>query len=170
MAKGYFEKAALYLTGALPESYLEQPVDDIDNSSINYIKNAYANFKIGNLDKFYNAVIDDTFIEDNEEIIEELDLNDYDYTIVGKVDIKEFIKLTKIVIKVEEAKGLGVSESKILLNIIKELWDYKKTQGENKKEKIKKYIDRLYNLISSHISYMEYYPLCLSLYNCVENL
>lgn len=170
LAKWYFEKAALYLTGALPESYLEQPVDDIDNSSINYIKNAYANFKIGNLDKFYNAIIDDTFIEDNEEIIEELDLNDYDYTIVGKVDIKEFINLTKMVIKVEEAKGLGASETKILLNIIKELWGYKKTQEENKKEKIKKYIDRLYNLISNHIGYMEYYPLCLSLYNCVENL
>lgn len=170
LAKNYLEKVALYLTGALPENYLEQPVDDIDNSSINYIKNAYVNFKIGNLEGFYNAIIDDAFIEDNEEIIEELDLNEYDYTIVGEVSIKEFIKLTKMVIKVEEAKGQGVVESKILLNIIKELWDYKKTYDESKKEKIKKYIDKLYNSISNHVSYIEYYPLCLDLYKCIENL
>ena len=170
LAKEYFEKAALYLPGALPEMYEEQPVDDIDNSSINYIRNAYANFKIGNLDGFYNAEIDDTFIEDNEEIIEELDLNEFDYTTVYNVTINEFINLTKIIIKVEEAKGLGVKENKILLNIIKELWAYKKTGDELNKEKIKKNIDKLYNLISNHFTYIEYYPLCLSLYNYIENI
>ena len=170
LAKEYFEKAVLYLPGALPEMYEEQPVNDIDNSSINYIRNAYANFKIGNLDKFYNAEIDDTFIEDNEEIIEELDLNEFDYTTVYDMNINHFIKLTKIIIKVEEAKGLGVKENKILLNIIKELWAYKKTGNELKKEKIRKNIDKLYNLISNHFTYIEYYPLYLSLYNSIESI
>lgn len=170
LAKEYFKKAALYLPGALPEMYEEDSVNDIDNSSINYIRNAYANFKIGNLDGFYNAEIDDTFIEDNEEIIEELDLNEFDYTTVYNITIKEFINLTKLIIKVEEAKGLGVKENKILLNIIKELWAYKKTEDELKKDKIKKNIDKLYNLISNHFTYIEYYPLCLSLYNSIENI
>ena len=67
--------------------YEEDSVNDIDNSSINYIRNAYVNFKIGNLDGFYNAEIDDTFIEDNEEIIEELDLNEFDYTTVYNLSL-----------------------------------------------------------------------------------
>ena len=170
LAKEYFKKAALYLPGALPEMYEEESINDIDNSSINYIRNAYTNFRIGNLDGFYNAEIDDTFIEDNGEIIEELDLNEFDYTTVYNVTIKEFINLTKLIIKVEEAKGLGVKENKILLNIIKELWTYKKTVDELKKDKIKKNIDKLYNLISNHFAYIEYYPLCLSLYNSIENI
>ena len=170
LAKEYFKKAALYLPGALPEMYEEESINDIDNSSINYIRNAYANFRIGNLDGFYNAEIDDTFIEDNEEIIEELDLNEFDYTTVYNVTIKEFINLTKLIIKVEEAKGLGVKENKILLNIIKELWEYKQTKDELKRDKIKKNINKLYNLISNNFTYIEYYPLCLSLYNSIESI
>lgn len=170
IAKKYFEKAAVYLPGCLLENYDQQPVDDIDNSALNHIRNLYANFKLGNSNEIYSPIIDDAYIDEYEEMLEEIDLNEYDYTFVSKSKTKDAIKLIRLILKIEKAKGLGVSENTILFNIIKEILAYEKTGDSFKKEKIKKALDKLYNSISNHLVYMEYYPIYLDVYNYIEKL
>ncbi|MEG2251326.1 MAG: hypothetical protein RSD09_07150, partial [Bacilli bacterium] len=164
-AEKYFKECTTYLVGETDEDYFDEP-RDYDGTCESFLKNAYANIRLNNLNGiraalYINPEMDN--VEDDEELLDFEVTDPVVLAVYEDVEIEVLIKSIKDMIKMDKVRGDYILYNQRIYESLKNIVEYRKINNIEKLEITERKLQLLYNQIDEVFNYLEIYPIYFDL-------